>query len=142
MLSLMNYKKSQGFSLLEAIVALTIMATFGIAIFSWINGLLISVDKIERNYARDAITRNVAEYLSDINVMDHPNGDISLGRHQIRWSSSLVEPIKAGKSFTGSSNEFMVGLYQTDAVVSEGSLQVTKISFRLVGYRGEAKLPF
>ena len=83
--------------MLEAIVALTIMATFGIAIFSWINGLLISDDKIERNYARDAITRNVAEYLSDINVMDHPNGDISLGRHQIRWSSSLVEPIKAGK---------------------------------------------
>jgi general secretion pathway protein I len=138
----MILSSNKGFSLLEAIVAITMIATFGLAIFSWINGLLISVTKIERNYAQDSISRNAVEYLSDINIMEHPNGKVELGRYNMTWIATPIEPIKAGKSTSGTPNDFTLGLYSTQVEIAENGLQPIKIELRLVGYKGEIRSPF
>lgn len=126
-----------GFSLLEAIVAITMVATFGLAIFSWINGLLVSVNKIERNYQKDSISRNAAEYISDLNIMSAPNGIKQLGPYELTWNSDLIEPIREGKSTTGSKNDFLVGLYQTEVKIEKNNEFIGSIKLRLVGHKGE-----
>ena len=139
---LYSSKRSQGFSLLEAIVALTLVATVGLAVFSWINSLLMTVEKIETRGVKDSITRSVVEYLADINMMDAPEGDVQLGGYQLQWVSQLVEPIKKGKAGVAGVTEFKVGLYDVTVTVEKQGEFVTEFDLRQVGFHGEASSPF
>lgn len=131
-----------GFSLLEAIVALTLISTVGLAIFSWINGMLINVEKIENNGNRLAIMRNTAEYLSHTNIMEQPSGKAVLGPYQLTWTSELAAPVKNGLNRNHSNNEFKIGLYEVDVSVVIDDNKETQFTLRLTGFHGEEALPF
>ncbi len=131
-----------GFSLLEAIVALTLISTIGLAIFAWVNGMLITVEKIENNGNRLAIMRNTAEYLSHINIMKQPSGETTMGPYQLRWRSELAAPVKNGLNRNSGFNEFKIGLYDVNvSVVSDGNKEA-QFTLRLTGFHGEEVLPF
>lgn len=133
----------QGFSLLEAIVALTLISTFGLAIFSWVSSMLVNVDKIESNAQRQTIMRNVTEYLSNTNIMERPSGETTLGPYQIHWSSELVEPIRNGLNKSSGNNEFKIGLYNVYVSVSTPNTnKIVSFNMRLTGYSGQEALPF
>jgi general secretion pathway protein I len=103
---------------------------------------LVNVNKIERNHQKDAITRNIAEYFSDMNIMTTPQGSVELGPYNLSWQSELIEPIKPGKSITGAPNEFMIGLYTTNISVKQNLQLITQMQLRLIGYKGEIRPPF
>lgn len=124
-----------GFSLLEAIVALVLVTMLSITSFTWISNLLLSVGKIEENAFSNAKQRNVTEFLSDINMMSQTTGNKNMGGVNIQWSASLIEPIKRAKSMDGGDNPFEVGLYKVAVQVQE--LNGERVEFELiqVGFR-------
>ena len=79
--------RQKGFTLLEAIVALVLIGSAGMALFSWINGNYISLSRIRDVNARSEATVNVLEYMDRVNPMLTPDGVAPLGAYSIRWRS-------------------------------------------------------
>src|SRR3546814_1669528 len=81
----------RGFSLLEAIVALTILATVGMALFAAMSQSTQMIARAENARRVDSAVRNAAAWLASVNPAETPQGEQQLGDVTLRWSSDLVE---------------------------------------------------
>lgn len=77
----------RGFTLLEAIVALVLIGSSGLALFSWINSNLTTLSRIHEVNAKSEATINILEYMHMVNPMLTPEGKASLGSYRISWHS-------------------------------------------------------
>ena len=128
-------KKTKGFSLLEAIVALLLVSIVSIAIFSWISTLFISIEKIEENANKNRIQRNTSEFLFDINVMTTPSGSYEIGPLTISWEARLIVPIERGRTLSAGATPFELGLYGVSITVIEEGGKTYAFEQIQVGYR-------
>jgi len=80
----------QGFTLLEAIVALAILAAGSMALFAALNGALRSIERAEAAARLDTATANAITFLDTVNPMQQPRGEVDLGAHRLRWSAAVV----------------------------------------------------
>lgn len=115
-------------------MALLLVTMLGMATFSWISNLLISIEKIEKQSVNNLIKRNVNEYLSDINVMRQSSGEEDIGAMTIAWRAELVEPIKKGLNSNGGQSQFELGLYRVTVNVSREKEQIMTFSTMQVGH--------
>lgn len=127
--------RNRGFTLLEAIVSLTLFTLVSSALFAWINTSLISAQKIEEAQQRSRHVANALEYMQTINPMKKPTGDVSIGGVTYRWQASLVEPDVDGVNQFGSPGFYRVGLYRVLVSIWEAGALSSEFSVRLVGYR-------
>jgi general secretion pathway protein I len=126
-----------GFGLLEAIVALTLIAGAGMAIISWIGTSLIQANRL-KDIDLDTRLRSAAiDCISAINPLNHPSGRIERPRLVLDWSSREVSPLLEGTSTiaAGASN-YQVQLFRTSVRASDPGRN-TSITFEieLAGYR-------
>lgn len=130
-----KHSRAHGFTLLEAIVALVILTTAGLALFSWINASFDSLHRIEYNNNRAAAEINAMEYLRNINPMATPEGEAVLGEVKMRWRSRAVSDIKPNMTDSQTPGPFMVALYETE-VSLESLPQLPQYTFilRQMGY--------
>jgi len=124
-----------GFSLLEAVVAISIMAGFGMAIFGWINTNLLTINKIEQRAHKDRLIRSSSAYMQDIDIFTQPNGRKQLAQYYISWRSTLAEPIVDGHDTSGDLSEFQLGLYDTHVELHLNDEKIVFFDVRLVGYK-------
>ena len=78
----------RGFSLLEAIVALALLASVGMALLSWLNGSLISLRRVQEVAAVQAAARDASNpaLRQALNLLGPPGGD---GRWALNSSGVL-----------------------------------------------------
>jgi general secretion pathway protein I len=133
--------RQHGFTLLEAIVALAIMAGVGAALFSWINTSLIALQRIEDANRRQEAMVNALQYLDSVNPMLRPVGDADLGGYRIRWKAQIVEPERDGVDYPVGLSLYRLALYRTrvEVVNAEGGAWFD-FSLDQVGHRQARKL--
>ena len=124
-----------GFTLLEVIVALTLIATVGMATFSWINSSLISLNRVQEKTGRQQVSRNAVSFMQTVNPTTHPAGDAEMGAYVIRWNSHLLSPPKEGSGHLGGTSLYESALYDTHVHVNLDSEEVAAFDLRLVGFR-------
>ena len=71
----MNRQGMRGFSLLEAIVALAILATAGLALFASMSQSVQMVSRAERAREADSAVRNAVAWIETVNPMQTPQGE-------------------------------------------------------------------
>jgi len=106
-----------GFTLLEAIVALAILAAGAMALFAAINGALRSIERAETAARLDTATENAIAMLETINPMERPRGEERIGDLEVRWSAQAVEPPGVGLTDYLQPGLFDVGLYNVEVVL-------------------------
>jgi len=105
--------RTRGFGLLEAIVALAILAGAGLALFSWIGQNFIDVRRIEEAQARAALQLTAMAMVANVNPVAEPKGERRVGTVLVKWDSTLVEPLRYSLPFAGgASPRWQVGLYR------------------------------
>ncbi|WP_133394169.1 PulJ/GspJ family protein [Luteimonas terrae] len=132
----MHEKRGQvGFSLLEAIVALTILATAGLALFAAMNQSVQMAQRVEQARLADSAVRNAMAWMETVNPALAPSGEQRLGDVDLRWQSELVEPSR--NSMTGhlQAGLFEVGLYTVTLDLRRDGQLLTTTQIRRVGYR-------
>ena len=72
-------RHQRGFSLLEAIVALTILATAGLALFAAMNQSVQMVSRAEKSREADSALRNAMAWMETVNPAQTPEGEQKLG---------------------------------------------------------------
>ena len=130
----------QGFSLLEAIVALVLIATTGIALFDWINTNLISLHHIQQAQQRHEATRNALAFMETVNPQANPQDEKIIGIYKLSWKARELKPLKDGKSILGRRSLFKVGLYKTEVTVAVNNTLLSRFTLRQIGFEQVRKL--
>ena len=129
-------RQSVGFTLLEAIVALVLIGTAGMALFSWINSSIVSLRRVEDANARNAAASNIIEYMQSVNPMLTPDGKVDFGAYQIRWKSDPLTAVVDGVSNPQGASLFQLGMYETKIeAVKADDPRWFDLKLNLVGYK-------
>lgn len=111
--------RQNGFTLIEAIVALVLIATTGMALFSWINSNIITLNRVQESNAENAATLNVVEYMNNVNPMTSPEGKAELGAYRLAWKSEASTEPRDGASYPFGISLYQLGMYQTKITVQK-----------------------
>jgi prepilin-type N-terminal cleavage/methylation domain-containing protein len=130
-----------GFTLIETIVALVILAS-AVAVFSsFLSGQLNGAGRVEQ--AADSYDRhmNALEIATAINPMATPQGTFDLGTYRIAWSSQLIGEVRQSSRYPAGRGIFKVGLYRiTFSFI--GDTQTAPIAVTRLGYRRDNEPSF
>lgn len=102
----------RGFGLLEAIVAVVLLASVGAALFTWLAQSVNSAVRMEA-VAEDARLMDLVEQaFMQINPLRQPAGEKQLGSVRVRWEARLIEPVRHALIGDAGGVRWRVGLYQ------------------------------
>lgn len=135
---MMEFRRQRGFSLLEAVVAMVLISGAGYALFGWINSNIMALNHIQESNARSEATKNILEYMSTVNPMLNPAGEVSLGHYKIKWASKPATLLEDGNSL------YRLALYDTTVLAANAEAQPWfEFNLRQVGYKKVRELmPF
>jgi general secretion pathway protein I len=135
-----RYRDNRGFTLLEAMTAMALVATTGMALFAWINTSLEGMTRIAAHEKQQHALATAMEYIQCINPMDQPEGTTVLGSWTIAWQATLVEPVKRGAGYPGGTSPFRLGLYVMQVSIFKDQTvtntdPVAQFALRQVGFQ-------
>lgn len=139
----MNTRNSQrGFTLLEAIVAMVILASAGSALFAWLNTNLLTVNRIQAIQHRDEATRLGLEWMETVNPSNQPQGSVDFNGYRIQWQGQPLQPPRDGSGLRGGQSLFQVTLYQMQVRVEPPDRPAVEFTLRRTGYEQVRTPPF
>jgi general secretion pathway protein I len=113
-------RQTTGFGLLEAIVALVILGSTGLTLFSWINNNLEAATRLKAIEQRAHDRLEAQAWLATLNPANQPEGGVLLGQLQLTWRSELVEPMHDEFDLFGNLvPRWRLGLYRVTAQVRQ-----------------------
>jgi general secretion pathway protein I len=128
--------RQRGFSLLEAIVALTLMSSVGLALFAWANSTRLSLLRVQDASERQEATLNAVEFMKLVNPMLEPTGSTSLGRVRLNWTSEAVTPATEGMGFPNGASLYALAVYRVTVTLDrDEQTGWHRFDFKHVGYR-------
>ncbi|MBV8033812.1 hypothetical protein [Roseateles sp.] len=84
-------RAARGFGLLEALVALVLLAGTGAALFAWIGQNTRDASRLEEARARAALRLQALALLESVNPQVDPQGERAIAGLQLRWTSEQTE---------------------------------------------------
>ena len=131
----MSRRGARGFSLLEAIVALAILATAGLALFASMSQSVQMVARAENARLADSAVRNAVAWMETVNPMETPQGEQELGDVTLRWTAQLAEPERDAMTGYLQPGLYRLGLYDVRLELLQDGQPLTETVVRRVGYR-------
>lgn len=129
------HQSQQGFTLLESIVALVIVATAGMALFSWLSSSLSNLRHAADVSAEISAKENIIEFMRTINPMLTPEGDMLFGPYQIHWSSKAIISEQDNANYPNGIGLYKIGLFQTKITTSRPEAHLWfEFTLKQVGY--------
>jgi len=120
---------ARGFGLLEAIVALALLAGSGLALFSWINQNLQDASRLRRHDQEARLLLSAQALIDTVNPLQTPEGRLELGGLAVSWTAAPVEPPRSNASFTdGVPGPWQVGLFRLQ-VHAQDRTQAVELRF-------------
>jgi hypothetical protein len=125
-----------GFTLLEGLVAIALLAGTMFAIFTLAGGVLNSANRVGRSNETAQVTLNALEVMSVINPMLEDAGKIDLGPYTVSWKSAATTPVADGVGYPVGVSLYQLALYKTNVRIEgpQGTL-LAAFDLRQVGYR-------
>ncbi len=105
-------RRSRGFGLLEAIVAVVLLAGVGGALFSWLTQSINAAARLEAAAVQARLTSQAEQAFAQVNVFKEPAGERRWGRLQLRWQATLISPMRYAVMGDVDAVRWRVGLYQ------------------------------
>jgi len=136
----MIVKKQNGFSLIEAIVALTILSIGTVTLYSWFVVAYDGLIRIKDRGDMYEVLKNFEVQLYMMNPQQESEGVYLYNSYEVAWSLWLVETISTGVYAAGTQSNFDLGLYSVEFEVSRDGRTLGQFMTRKVGYRATRDL--
>ena len=122
-------RRRRGFGLLEAIVALALLAGTGLALLGWIQQSLQSASRLRDTEQEARLLLSAQALVELINPAEQPSGSLQSNGLTVSWTSQAVEPPKRNAVDEGEAvATWQVGLYRL-AVKAVDDARAVNISF-------------
>jgi len=134
-----------GFALLEAIVAIAVLAATLVPIFGLVSASLNNAFRLSQAELRAEMEMSALEIIYSVNPMIQPKGQIALPPYRVEWAASRATPDVDSVNFPRNIGLYAVALFNTDVIVRDGAGGVlTQFSLIQIGYKRtrEPSLPF
>ena len=128
-------RKVQGFTLLEAIVALVVFAMGAFALYGWLSTNVITLNRIRERQQIEMATHSALDLIQRSNPMETPEGQRRVGELTVTWGARLVEPARPGSNQAGGPTLFAVGLYDMDVRVMRDGRELHAFHVRQAGWK-------
>ena len=127
---------SAGFTLIETLVALVILAASLLAFYEFLAGALNGAAAAERA-ATDYDRRQSALALaSTLNPMATPEGNFDLGAYRIHWRAERIGAVRQSSGFPSGKGRFTIALYHL-VLDFPGERAVPDVEVTKLGYQRE-----
>jgi general secretion pathway protein I len=126
-----------GFTLLEAIVALTLLGLALVPMVSFISESADQLSRVAESNERSFATQAAVALLDPINPMEDPEGEESLGQNlTVRWNSDLIIPPNDGPQIGMGLPGFRIGFYDVRVSLHRSPSEPWfEFDLRKVGYQ-------
>lgn len=128
-------RAARGFTLLEAIVAMVIFSLGAFALYGWLSTNLITLERVVAQREAEVAVRSALELVRNVNPMEQPRGERTVGSLQVQWAATPVEPARPSRSQIGMPTLFEVGLFTLDVRVAREGNELRRFQVRQVGSR-------
>jgi general secretion pathway protein I len=137
-----RHPPAHGFGLLEAIVALVLIASTGLALFSWVDTNLAEASRLRERDAASRLQVSAVEFMGSVNPSAEPRGQRDLARMSLSWEATAQGPEAPGIGFTGLPTDYRLQLYDTAVAARDTrSGAATHFTVTLLGYRRAEHAP-
>ena len=102
---------ARGFGLLEAIVAIAILAGSGVALFSWINQNMQQAARLREREQQVRVQLSAQQLIETVNPMLSPKGQLVASGLAVSWDASVLQPERRNAARQSDSGPWQVGLY-------------------------------
>lgn len=126
---------AMGFSLLEAIIALTVMATSLIALYSWLSSSAIAVSRVQESARSLENQRTALAIIETLNPLSEPVGERRLESLTVRWKARPLTETRVGVSRAGLPSAFDLALYELDVEVQREDGTSSEFQVRRAGWQ-------
>ncbi len=127
-----------GFSLLEALVAVAIIAAALLPLLALQGQLTRTVLAVERAGAGAEDMTSALSYLRTLNPTMKPEGTEQLGGAVLSWTAQPVSEERPALDQGGGPGRFMMQLYDIDAAIAYDDGRRVEFSVRALGWRPTA----
>lgn len=134
----------RGFSLIEAMVALVILAGASLALFGWLSSSLNQLNRAALYTKVDPALQSIHHYLSFQNLGQQSSGTFQFGEVEIEWQAQPLEQDENDSTGLVSSN-FLLSLYEVELMPKVQSRDLPALTTRVVNYQlkpGVGQNPF
>ena len=126
--------RSQGFTLLETMVALVIFTGAALALYALFNTNLVALARAHDVSRQVPAVRHAVEHLASINPREESDGRIELDGLDVAWTATLMQPPRQSQTLTGGLGYYEIGLYEIEFTLSDGDRTLGTWRMRSVGY--------
>ena len=130
----MGRRRQAGFTLLEAIVAMVVMATALLTLYSWLSSSTLALGRAQAQHRALEDARAAFALVADVNPMQQARGERTAAPLLVRWDATPVTERRPGLSRAGLPNQFDFILYRMDVEVVREGRTVRQFSFRKAGW--------
>ena len=140
--------KRDGFSLIEALVALAIASVCLLVLFGLQRQLALGQRRSEAAMARAETRRNILALVRDLNPAAQPTGTTALpDGERLFWTSRPLASPRRALDLSGGASPFAVQLYEVRASLTDGAgvvretVSVDRMGWRRVGSPQQSAAP-
>lgn len=129
--------KQSGFGLLEAIVALTLLATSGLALFSWVQQNMQTAARLTQTQARARLILDAQALLQTVNPSKERTGERQVANLRVTWTSEPLEPLRASATLMPpATGPWLMGLYRVQVRAQDAASGASaEFSTQRIGWR-------
>ena len=131
-------KPVRGVSLLEAIVALAILGSTGLALFAWLQQSLETASRLRAINREARLMLDAQALIETVNPLVQPRGERRAGEISVRWQAEPLEAPRPNSTFfPGALGPWQLGLFRLDVQAQDerAAIQVRIAQWRVGSQR-------
>lgn len=121
-----------GFTLLEAVVALTILGFVLLGAFTWVGNDLNALGKVRDLALEESAVQQAIAELEQVDLSAQPTGMLDWRGFQIGWRADLLMPVRQGRTATGGQGLYEIALYAVELDIANGARRIGRQEVRMV----------
>ncbi len=131
----MTAARQGGFTMLEALVALVLIAVTLIPLYEWVGRSLAAATRTADVTRQAEAELSALAVISRVNPMEEPNGSVEVGGYRIRWQATAKTDPVDNIGYPRGVGLYQVALYEVRTEVLRGNERWFEIRVDQIGYR-------
>ena len=126
---------ASGFTLLEAMVALSVVATAIAAAMALLNFTLTTTTREQESVRRGEAIQSAAQLVDRMNPFSTPDGELQLAECAVRWDSRMLGPPRRNVESFGQDGPFEVAMFEVTVTGLRDGTEWFRFTAKQVGFR-------